>query len=42
MPHVYERTYTISFRVFGSIFVLQCLILFVEIWPYLYSKQMCS
>ena len=28
---VYLRTYTISFRVFGSIFVLQCLILFVEI-----------
>ena len=30
-PHVYVRTYTISFHVFGSIFVLQYLVLFVEI-----------
>ena len=29
--HVYVRTYTISFYVFGSIFVLQCLVLFIEI-----------
>ena len=30
-PHVYVRTYTISFHVFGSIFVLQYLVLLVEI-----------
>ena len=29
--NVYIRTYTISFHIFGSIFVLQCIILFVEI-----------
>ena len=28
-PHVYVRTYT--FHVFGTIFVLQCLVLFVKI-----------
>ena len=30
-PHVYLRTYAITFHVFGSILVLQCLALFVEI-----------
>ena len=30
-PHVYVRTYTISFHVFGSIFVLKYLVLFAEI-----------
>ena len=30
-PYVCARTYTISFHVIGSIFVLQCLLLFVEI-----------
>ena len=30
-PHVYVRTYTVPFHVFGRIFVLYCLVLFVEI-----------
>ena len=30
-PHVYVRTCTISFHVFGSIFILYCLVLIVEI-----------
>ena len=41
-PRVYVRTQTISFHTFGSVFVLQCLVLFVEIQPYLYSRKMCS
>ena len=31
MSHMYVPTYTISFHVFGSIFVLYCLVLLVEI-----------
>ena len=38
--HVYVGTYII-FYLFGSFF-LQCLALFLEIQPYLYSKKMCS
>ena len=30
-PHVYVSTRTISFHIFGSIFFLSCLVLFVEI-----------
>ena len=30
-PHLYVHTYTISFQLFGSIFVLWCLDLFIKI-----------
>ena len=35
--HVHVRTYTITFHVF----VLMCLVLLLEIQPYLHSKWMC-
>ena len=42
-PHLYVHTYTISFQLFGCIFVLWCLDLFMKIKPYVYySKKMCS
>ena len=36
-PDMYVRTYNISFHAF----VLWCLVLFVEIYPYLHSKRVC-